>query len=321
VRPIAAETEASSSLRVRAVTVEDFPDAGVSVWTGWSRAGPIGSLLYRIDQCNSLLHFPDIGDSDFSAAERRAALDRQVVCHKPLTALALFLGVVALEDYLRDFGARLSVSADFLALAPTLKCLAQRRVSKPARRVFERLDRDAFNPVDPEAVNAAFEEAIGRSVISPNEYARLRDFALIRHTVAHHASIVRPIDVSRFQYYEMRPGASLNPPPEFVKDCTLYLWQVARSVEIRVRNRLLELLRPDLPENWRRSPPANVLRFIAFFEYFGHIETARRAVSRLPDDEPSRTLVLEERERIQSALVESSLQEIESPTAKSLPPI
>lgn len=278
-------------------------------------------LLYRIAQAHDLLDLPDFGGGDFDSQQRRDALKRHVVFKQPLTALSLFLGVVAVEDYLRDFGARLSANKDFVRSAPGLISLEQQRSSRKQLRMFDRLDRDAFNPVDPDAVNRAFHAALGIDVIDVREHNRLRDLALVRHTVAHHASVFRTVDAPRFQYYKVTPGAPINPPPEFVKNTVQYLWQVARGVEIRVRNELLGRFKLGWPSDWRVAPNVELLRFIEFFEDFGFVETSRISVNVLPEDEPARSKVLAERTRIQNSLLESCLNEIETPTSMSVPPV
>ena len=158
-------------------------------------------------------------------------------------------------------------------------------------------------------------------MISTTEFDKLRDLALIRHTVAHHAAVVRAVDVPRFLHYKMVPGAGINPPPEFVQSTAAYLWRISRGIQIRVRNRLLDLLRPTLPPNWREAPPTDLVTFVTFFEHFGFIETLNGPGGELPDDEPGRSRAIEERRRVKEVVDARCMQEIEFPSEASVPPI
>jgi hypothetical protein len=74
-----------------------FPSAGVSEVTIIRVHSPKGLFAYRYSQALGLLHPPDYGGGDLSREDRRKALDQSVVLHRPLTALVVFLSVVALE--------------------------------------------------------------------------------------------------------------------------------------------------------------------------------------------------------------------------------
>jgi hypothetical protein len=85
-----------------------FPPGGVSEVTIFRVHSPKGLFAYRYSQALGLLRPLDYGGGDLSREDRRKALDQSVVLHRPLTALVVFLSVVALEDLIRGLGNRLA---------------------------------------------------------------------------------------------------------------------------------------------------------------------------------------------------------------------
>lgn len=71
-------------------------------------------------QASGLLDLPDFGGGDLNTEQRREALVSAVSFHKPLAALSLFLGVVALEDFVRDLVARMAENPEIAQLFPLL---------------------------------------------------------------------------------------------------------------------------------------------------------------------------------------------------------
>ena len=175
-----------------------FPIVPIGEWTPTRPHTAPGLFAYRHLQADGLLHFPDMGGGDMSAEERRDALLRMVNLHRPLAAIVLFLNVVALEDFIRDLGARLAEVPTLDAHFPRISELRPRLVQNP--RPFARLDRDPAPLSNWPEVNALYERALGVGPLPAAELPRLHDLALVRHIVAHHAGLVRPIDVQRFQY-------------------------------------------------------------------------------------------------------------------------
>jgi hypothetical protein len=294
-----------------------FPEAMVGEWTAWSRGTASGLLLHRHAQALDLLSLPDFSLGDLDEVGRREALDRHVEVKTPLTALSLFLGVVALEDYVRDFGARLAENEDLTSLFPELTKLALKQVVKPNRPVFARTDSDAYNYTDPEQLNGAFLEAIGIAPIPPSEHPKLRDLALLRHTVAHHASVIRAVDVTRFQFYEVYAGQSINPPSSFVKETLRYLWRVSRAIEVGVRNVVFARVLEEQPLDWWREPPPIMLRLFDFFGYFGFLETAQGPVGYISSESPYYERAKAEGERITASLIGRCVAELRAPTQAS----
>ena len=90
------------------MTLEPFPSVPFGEFTITRPFTAPGLFAYRHMQANKLLHFPDLADGDMSREQRAEALLRMVSVHRPLAALVIFLSVVALEDFIRDLGARLA---------------------------------------------------------------------------------------------------------------------------------------------------------------------------------------------------------------------
>jgi len=297
--------------------MQPLPEVRVSAWTAWSRSTASGLFVFRYSQAINLLSLPDFADSEFDAAGRREALDRHVNMMQPLAALSLFLGVVALEDYVRDFGARSAENVDLVSLFPKLTKLALKQDTKPNRPVFARVDRDAYIYTDPEQLNFAFRDSIGVEPIPASEYSKLRDLALLRHTVAHHASVIREVDVARFQFYSVHAGQSINPPADFVKETLKYLYRVSRAIEISVRNAVFERLLVSLDGGWFNDPPPVMLRLFEFFGYFGFLETANGPVGYIDADSPHFELAKAEQARVRESSIRRCIDELRVPTEAS----
>lgn len=288
-----------------------LPDAPVAEWTGIRTNSATGLFAYRHMQAIGLLEFPDYGGGDLTAKQRCDALSNAVNFQKPLAALAIFLGVVALEDFIRDFGARM---ADNIYISQHFPALAQLR-SKPKFRApdqaFRRLDIDPTDLVDPEQVNALFQKSLYVEPIPASEYSRLRDLALIRHTVAHHAAVIRQVDVPRFQYYIVRPRQSINPPDEFVRETLTYLYRTGRTIEDAIRHRVFSVILPTLGPDWWATRPPKLMELIEFFDYFGFIETAKGPVGYAEPGTLQFERMKEEAAHIKAKLFARCIQELQ----------
>ena len=230
---------------------------------------PKGLFAYRYSQALALLHPTDYGGGDLAGEDRRKALDQSVVLDRPLTALVVFLSVVALEDLIRGLGNRLAslnwLTADF----PNIEELGVRlRPPSAARPAHARLDKP-FRYFDFAEVNARYRAVLGVEPIPVAEFARLHDLAIIRHTVAHHGSVISQIDVPRFQYYSVTPGALINPPPAFVRETSNYLYQIGTGFELAVRNHVFRRVIASLAPDWSKPPPRLLVDLIEAFDYFG----------------------------------------------------
>lgn len=228
---------------------------------------------YRSMQASGLLDLPDYGGGDLNAEQRRDALLSAISFHKPLAALSLFLGVVALEDFVRDLVARMAEHPGLTRMFPQLAGLRSQPRARAPDQAFRRLDTDPAGVVDPEEINAVFQQALGIAPIDPLEYWHLRDLALLRHTVAHHAALTRQIDVPRFRYFIVQSGRVINPPPAFIKAELRYLYQMGRTVERAVQAVVFRKAIGNIGPGWSETPDASIMDLIKFFAFFGYIES------------------------------------------------
>jgi hypothetical protein len=81
-----------------------FPAAFFGMTSVFRLSAPAGLYAYRHVQSLNLLDFPDLANGDLSHEQRRAALRGMVAARPPLTALSVFLNIVALEDLIREMG-------------------------------------------------------------------------------------------------------------------------------------------------------------------------------------------------------------------------
>ena len=248
-----------------------FPNVPIGEFTVTRPFTAPGLFAYRHIQAEQLLTFPDMGGGDMSAEQRREALERMVSVHRPLTALVLFLNIVALEDFIRDLGARLADVPDLEAHFPSVCELRPTLRKNP--QPYARQDRDPAPLSDWAEVNKLYRRVFGVEPIPSVEIAKLHDLALVRHTVAHNAALVRPIDAPRFQYWEVQPNSLLNPPTDFVRAMSALLYRTGRDFEVAVANRLFGVILAKAPPNWFEKPPTLVVALIELFNWFGKLLT------------------------------------------------
>ncbi len=181
-----------------------------------------GLFAYRHSQALRLLDLPGYAVAHLDAAQRREALEGAVALCRPLSALVVFLNVVALEDFIRDLGARLADHPALASYFPSISGLRIKPGKRRPNRPFARLDTDAAPFLDPGEVNKLYQKCLGIQAIPASEHAQLRDLALLRHTVAHHGAVIRSVDVQRFQHYIVQPEHLINPPVAFVREVGRY---------------------------------------------------------------------------------------------------
>lgn len=237
-----------------------------------------GLFAYRHMQALSLLDFPDYGGGDLDAVQRREALQRAVALHRPLAALVIFLNVVALEDFFRDFGARLADHPALTRYFPSIGRLRMEPVEQKPNRPFARLDKDPVPLIEPQALNKLYQRCLGVGPIPSSEHLYLRDLALLRHTVAHHGAVIRAVDVSRFQHFIVEPGHIINPPMTFVRDVSARLYRIGRMFEESVKTRIFSVVIPTLGTAWWEKCPHPLVELIELFNYFGKLVTSNGPV-------------------------------------------
>jgi hypothetical protein len=250
-----------------------LPEAQLAEWSAIDTRTAPGLFAYRQIQAIGLLDLPDFGGGDLDAEQRRAALRNAITFHKPLAALSLFLGVVALEDFVRDLAARLADTASCVAHFPALANLRAQQINRQPAQIFKRLDTDPAGVLDPEEINSRFTQAMGITPVPAQGYWHLRDLALLRHTIAHHAGVIRQVDVPRFRHFIVTPGRLINPPAEFVRSELLYVYEIGRTIEKVVRSAIFSKVIAAAGAGWSSQPPPAVLELIEFFGFFGYIES------------------------------------------------
>jgi hypothetical protein len=247
-----------------------FPSAMVGETSPFRPSTPVGLYAYRQMQSLVLLDPPDYADGNLSREQRREALRASVVLSPPLTALCVFQSVVALEDLIREMGSGLARLKWVQQKFPQVSDLAPKpKRPKGSASPHGRPDTDPFPLTDFKKVNNCYKKILDVRPLPDAEFPRLDDLAIVRHTVAHHGSIFRDVDAQRFQYYEVIPNSLINPPPDFVRDTTAYLYKIGSDFERAVRRRLFSIMIPTLSASWLTAPPPELEELIVFFNYLG----------------------------------------------------
>jgi hypothetical protein len=255
-----------------------LPEVQLAEWSAVDTRTAPGLFAYRQMQAMNLLDFPDYGGGDLDSAQRKEALRRAISFHKPLSALSLFLGVVALEDFLRDLAARLADVPNVVTHFPALTKLRAQQINRSAGQMFKRLDTDPAGTLDPAEINLRFTQAMGVAPVPTQEYWHLRDLALLRHTIAHNAAVIRQIDLPRFAHFIVEPGRIINPPPDFIHSELIYLYGLGRTIEKAIRSATFAKVIAKAGAGWAERAPQAVIELIEFFGFFGYIESTNVAV-------------------------------------------
>ena len=222
----------------------------------------------------------------------------------------MFLGVVALEDYLRDLGARMAGHAFLLQHFPSLSQLRATPKTRLPIHTFKQLETEPIASFEPERINALLKTAIGIAPIPQAEFPRLRDLALVRHTVAHHAAVVRQVDLPRFQYYIVRANQVINPPVDFVHETLRYVYGIGRAVDEQIRRRVFSVVLPTLASEWADSPPSELLSLFEFFGYFGFLESTTGPAGYAEPGTLEHKLMQAESSRIKRQLINRCIAEL-----------
>lgn len=251
------------------MSLEPFPSVPTGEFTVFRPFTASGLFAYRHMQAINLLHFPDLASGDMSQEQRKEALLQMVSLRRPLAAVVLFLGVVALEDFIRDLGIRLAAIEELTRYFPAIDKLRPKLVKNPQRS--SRPDRDPATLSDWEEVNKLYKRVLGITPFNESDFPKLDDLAIIRHTVAHHAALIRPIDADRFKFWSMQANALINPPVAFVQTTSHYLYTVGRGFENAVRDRIFSLAIPNEAPDWTEHPSELLLTLIETFNWFGKV--------------------------------------------------
>lgn len=287
-----------------------LPEASVYEWNAISTRSAPGLFAYRHSQAISLLELPDYGGGDLDAEQRREALRSAVSLHKPLAALSLFLGVVALEDLIRDLAARLAEVQNLVPFFPGLRDLRSQAMARPADQAFKRLDTDPVGVLDPEVINSRFTQAMGVTPIPISEYWHLRDLALLRHTVAHHAAVIRDVDAPRFAHFIVVPGRVINPPPDFVRSELMYLYGLGRTIERTIQSAVFGPVIQADGAGWSSHPSQTVIELLELFGFFGFLESTTVSVGYSEPDSELRLRQDAEAMRIKEVILQRCVKEL-----------
>ncbi len=248
-----------------------FPEVPIGEMSAFRPFTAPGLFAYRYVQADDLLHFPDFAGGDLTDEQRRSALDQAVQLHRPLTAIVIFLNVVALEDLFRDLGARLTDIESLSDFFPKISELRPKPKPFDSDRPFAQLEKDPAPLLDFYKLNKHYSVCLGVSPIPESEFPRLYDLALVRHTVAHHGAIFRSIDVARLLYYEIAPGRLINPPVDFVKETCQYLYRIGRGFEGCIQKQVFSTVLPKLGTEWPTTRPNILVDIIEVFNYLGKV--------------------------------------------------
>ena len=261
-----------------------FPYENIGEWTIFRPFTAPGLFIYRHSQANDLLHFPDFGDGDLNSEQRREALDRYIVHKRPLTAIVIFLNVVALEDFIRDFGDRISNINNLENYFPNISNLRLTLKKPNSNKPSKQLDKDPTPLMDFEKLCELYLSCIGIEPISRTDFPRLYDLTIIRHSVAHNGSIIREIDLPRFQYYIVKANVIINPPVEFVRETCNFLYKTGRQFEEKIREKLFTEVINKLDQGWINSRPKILIDLIELFNFFGKLPPPSNPVPMTDND-------------------------------------
>jgi len=213
-----------------------------------------GRFAYRSMVARGLLEIPDLGMYSCGLLE----------------SFVIFYAVVALEDLIRELGNDLSRCRSLATEFPRyteLHSKARRR-----KRRYQQGDRDVATLLEPTAVNDLYHQVLGVRPFARQDIVRVRDLALVRHTIAHHGGLFRRQDTGRFRYYRVRPGAMIAPPTDFARESVVYLYEVGRAFEKTVRDRIFSRMK-------RRLPRRKLVPLFELFNYFGFLPSTQATLS------------------------------------------
>jgi hypothetical protein len=208
--------------------------------------------------------------------ERRRIKDGFLqLCH-PITALGLFLGVVALEDFVRDL-------------------LHQLRQDDLVSSNFQELQNQdiekKFRYIDPAEWNKKLFRLIGLKPIPEKELPHVEDLVRLRNAIAHYGSLTPEAYRDKFKYWDVKIGQPINPPASFVRTELNYIFHLGQKIHEETRRIVFRKIIEKMGCGWSRNPSQDILRLIELFCFFGFSEQARGAVGSPPKDPNSLDLL------------------------------
>jgi hypothetical protein len=263
--------------------VKDLPSVRATrQYFGLALDTPLGLFAARVQDSISMVT-PGT-DGKFEGTTPEEVKDWQISLielRHPTTALALFYAVAALEDYLRDCGSRLARAQGLESHFPLISELEPKLLT-PAGK--ERPDRDPAPLLNPQQVNALYGWVFDVEPLEHPICAKLADLALLRHTIAHHGSVIRPLDTARFSHFHVSPNQIVCPPVAFVLETAKWIFDLGSSFSQRLRTAVFPPVLSELVPIDRDRPPEALKELIEAFGYFGKLATEEDL---LPDPLPN----------------------------------
>lgn len=283
----------------------DFPSVTIGEWNALRTQTASGLFAYRYLQSLDLLKYPGSSQADSSNIESQRMWESLINLRRPLTALVIFLNVVALEDFIRDFGIRLSEIENLENIFPNKTKLGLTpHTPKNNNKPSQQTQKDPVSLLDFEALNKLYSSVFGLNPIDSSNFSRLYDLAILRHCIAHNGAIVRTVDLPRFQFYNLTPNQIINPPVEFVKDTCKFLYDNGRHFEKEIQKTIFPKVISGLDPNWKTLKPKIIIDLIELFDYFGKIPKENLAIATSESEFESLNI------QIKNELIEDCLKEL-----------
>lgn len=246
----------------------DFPTALVGEWTPFPVKFPLGLFGYRISQARRLLEWPAPYDLEkVSDEERRRIKDGFLQLRHPITALGLFLGVVALEDFVRDLLHQLRADDFVVSNFREFQELTPETIEKN------------FKHLRPKCWNKDFLKIMGFKPVPTKEISHVADLVRLRNAIAHYGSLTPEAYRDKFKYWNVKIGQPINPPASFVRTELNYISHLGQKIHEETRRIVFRRIIEKMGCGWSRNPSPDILRLIELFCFFGFLEQARgRAV-------------------------------------------
>lgn len=218
---------------------------------------PIGMFTYRLLNARS---FIDPRNEKHNASKKEH-LDAEIALNKPKSSLALFLIIVAFEDYIRDFldgFSRISGINNYYFNASGLRLRPKKNPSKGMSDSFH------LSAVD---INKKLKTYFNFEVTSStDECNKLDDLIVIRHIVAHFGSFVDSFNQTRFKYYDIGTDQILNPTLDQVHEIFDFFWALVAKIEDGVRDDIFIKIKTRHPDDWKNQEiTAELLKHFSMF--------------------------------------------------------
>lgn len=233
------------------------------------RNSPVGMFTYRL--YSARLFLDPYNKKNCGIDSEIESLNAEVALNRPKSALALFLIIIAFEDYIRDF-------LDGLGKIPSINQYynPNELLLKPKTQVFGFGVKDQINKFDSEMINKKFNTLFGFDVVTNDELKKLDDLITIRHIVAHFGSYVDDFNQKRFSYFSIDANQILNPTLDQTFELFNYFWILVKKIESGTRDHIFSKIKYNHPGEWRSQEITGYLiRHFSFFQKIISDDTGR----------------------------------------------